>query len=79
MSFHFVGSSAPFNDSQPLLLPFVVVAVDLVPRSVCALSRRNILVGAAAPRAKADTDANVGEPPDISKKIGRKWTKMDGE
>ena len=76
MSFHFVGSSAPFNDSQPLLLPFVVVAVDLVPRSVCALSRRNILslVGAAAPRAKAD--ANVGEPPDISKKIGRR---MHGE
>lgn len=75
MSFHFVGSSAPFNDSQPLLLPFVVVAVDLVPRSVCALSRRNILwFGAAAPRAKAD--ANVGEPPDISKKIGRR---MHGE
>ena len=62
MSFHFVGSSAPFDDSQSLLLlPFVVVAVaaDLAELPVvCALPRRNILsVDGAAPRAKAD--ANV--------------------
>ena len=88
MSFHFVGSSAPFDDSQSLLLlPFVVVAVaaDQLP-VVCALPRRNILSvdgATAAPRAKADANVEPlvgGIPPqlpplDMSRKIGRR----DGE
>lgn len=87
MSFHFVGSSAPFDDSQSLLLlPFVVVAVaaDLAELPVvCALPRRNIgllSVDGAAPRAKADANAEPlvgGIPPqlpplDMSRKIGRR-------
>ena len=92
MSFHFVGSSAPFDDSQSLLLlPFVVVAVAadlaalLVP-VVCALPRRNILSvdGAAAPRAKADANVEPllvgGIPPQLPPlDMSRKIGRRDGE
>ena len=92
MSFHFVGSSAPFDDSQSLLLlPFVVVAVAadlaalLVP-VVCALPRRNILSvdgAAAAPRAKADANVEPlvgGIPPQLPPlDMSRKIGRRDGE
>lgn len=62
MSFHFVGSSVPFDGSQSLLLPFVAVEVDLA-GSASVLPRRNILpVLGAGPRAKADANDVLWKP-----------------
>ena len=93
MSFHFVGSSAPFDDSQSLLLlTFVVVAVaadlaELLVPVVCALPRRNILSvdgATAAPRAKADANVEPllvgGIPPQLPPlDMSRKIGRRDGE